>query len=172
MLPHDILYNWFCIRAFFALKLSPRTISAEIISFRIKRLFCFGGFFPNLKLYLLHFFALIMTFPLWFPKQTAGWTRIALICSTRFEQQISKMWIEKGNTKHAFDLQSKILRIQFYRLRILSVDKSVCSVHEIHRCLRPEETIRTNWLCSTEKIKDPIVSASSPHPQFRPNNTF
>lgn len=62
-----------------------------------------------------------MTFPLWFPKQTAGWNRIALICSIDSEQQLSKMCTEKGNAKHAFDLQSYKFKESIQELKILDV---------------------------------------------------
>lgn len=54
------------------------------------------------------------------------------------------MWIEKGNTKRAFDLQSYNFKDAILSLKTLGVGKTVCSVHAIHKFLRPEETIRTN----------------------------
>lgn len=151
MLLHDILCHWFCIRAFFCTVIIPRNSFCRGFKFQNKGsllvLFCF----PNLKWCLSHFFALIMTFPLCFPKQTAGWTRIALVCSTGFEQQLSKMWIEKGNTNRAFDLQSYNFKDSILLLRILGVDKTVCSTRVIHKFLKPEETIRANWFAARKR---------------------
>lgn len=171
MLPYDI--SLIRYQSFFTLVLFPSAVSAEFASFRIRHHFWFllgwlvWVFFPNLKWYLLHFFALIMTFPLWFPKQIAGWNRIALICSIGSEQQLSKMWIEKGNAKQAFDLQSYNFKESIQELKILTVGKSLFCVCD-PLIFKARETIRPN----TRKIKGPRVSASIPHLLVRPNNIF
>lgn len=106
MFLHDVLCHWFCIRAFFCTEIIPRNNFRRDCKFQNRGSLLVWLWFSDLKRYLSHFFALIMTFPPCFPRQTAGWTRIALVCSTAFEQQLSKMWIERGNTKRAFHLQS------------------------------------------------------------------
>lgn len=63
------------------------------------------------------------------------------------------MWIEKGNTKRAFDLQFYNFKDSIVSLKILGVDKTICSIPVIHKFLRPEETIGTNGLPAQKRSK-------------------